>query len=81
MGFPLSHVRLRTPITFSWCPHGVTSLVAGEPIPNTHPEVKCPALYLDTDLRAVVVGDELIPFDGALVMSARRARAAKGAAQ
>lgn len=49
--------------------HGVRNLFSGKD--------GCPQMFLDPELRTVSVGDELIPFDGAMVESVKRAKAAK----
>lgn len=84
---PLSSVEFRIPVTVPGIPAKVQRAVSGAPFPDhlhldpsTAATMLCPQLYLDPELRAVVIGEALIPFDGAMVVSITRARAAKGPA-
>lgn len=55
---------------------GARSVTSHEEIPLGN-GAKAPQLFLDPELRVICIGDVLIPFDGSMVESVVRARAAK----
>lgn len=73
---PLASVVFRFPIEAEKSIARVPRLTSGCSIADS--TVVCPQMYLDTDLRVVIVGDKLYPFDGSIVEHVVRAKAAKG---
>jgi hypothetical protein len=72
---PLSYVEFQLPQPLDICAHPVRFLTAGENIYQT--DVKCPPLFLDPELRCVMVGDSLYFIGEGLIRRVKRAKAAK----
>lgn len=74
---PLKSVEFRAPVPVPGCSIRVKILESGKAISHSDTGAVCPQLFYDPELRVVMIGKHIVPFDGEMVLYAIRAKAAK----